>query len=132
MGLTGDKRVLGLKGTRYIAFYESADKITANCPQVARKGLSLQIDKYMAGFLLDFLAKSLNNGQKSILRQFLSKGVPQVAWVVLADNGLLMVASHVVPFYSCKYNHKHLLMMVIMMRMMMMMRRMTMMMVPSP
>ena len=50
--------------------------------------------------------------------QILSKGVPQMSWVVLADNGLLMVASHVVPFDSCKYNHKHLLMMVIMMRMM--------------
>ena len=31
-----------------------------------------------------------------------------MAWVVLADNGLLMVASHVVPFYTCKYNRKHL------------------------
>jgi len=70
LGLTGDKRVLGLKGTRYIAFYEGADKITANCPQVAREDLFLRINKYMAGFLLDFLAKSLNNGQKSILRWF--------------------------------------------------------------
>ena len=48
-------------------------------------------------------------------RQILSEGVPQVSWVVLADNGLLMVASHVVPFHSCKYNRKHLLMVVIMM-----------------
>ena len=40
--------------------------------------------------------------------QILSKGVPQMSRVVLADNGLLMVASHVVPFHSCKYNRKHL------------------------
>jgi len=59
-----------LKGTRDIAFYESADKITAIGPQLASKGLSLRINKYMAGFILDFLVKSLNNGQKSILRWF--------------------------------------------------------------
>jgi len=51
-----------LKGTRDIAFYESADKITAIGPQLASKGLSLRINKYMAGFILDFLVKSLNNG----------------------------------------------------------------------
>lgn len=33
-------------------------------------------------------------------RQILSKGVSQMSWVVLADNGLLVVASHVVPFHS--------------------------------
>jgi len=33
-------------------------------------------------------------------RQILSKGVPQMSRVVFADNGLLMVASHVVPFDS--------------------------------
>jgi len=32
--------------------------------------------------------------------QSLSKGVPQMSWVVFAHDGFLMVASHVVPFYS--------------------------------
>jgi len=72
-------KVLGLKGTRDIAFYDSVNKITANRPQLARKGLSLQINKYMAGFLLDFLVKSLNNGQKSILRRF---GLCKYIWLI--------------------------------------------------
>ena len=61
---------LGPERDKRYCIFESADKITAFRPQLARKGLSLQINKYMAGFLLDFLVKSLNNGQKSILRWF--------------------------------------------------------------
>ena len=37
--------------------------------------------------------------------QSLSQGVSQVSRVVLAHNRLLVVASHVVPFYSCNYDH---------------------------
>lgn len=63
-------------------------RVWLRCP-----GLSL---KWMFG--RQILSKRMLSISKS--RQILSKGVSQMSWVVLADNGLLVVASHVVPFHS--------------------------------